>query len=107
MYLKNSTFSYKLSWTTDVEELHKWHVAKCTAHPYFERIPDAECLAEDPAVNAMLEKTEEGIKVARLGGNKYFAVFRRREESELPPPQLSLLWSTEEEVKVIWVAGNS
>ena len=100
------SFSYKFTWTTDVEELHKWHVAKCTAHPYFERIPDAECLAEDPAVNAMLEKTEEGIKVARLGGNKYFAVFRRREEFELPPPQLSLLWSTEEEVKVIWVAEN-
>ena len=52
-------------------------------------------------MNAMLEKTEEGIKVARLGGNKYFAVFRRREEFELPPPQLSLLWSTEEEAKVI------
>lgn len=40
----------------------------------------------------MLEKTEEGIKVARIGGKKYFAVFRRREEFELPPPQLSLLW---------------
>jgi hypothetical protein len=40
----------------------------------------------------MLAVTEEGIKVARLGGNKYFAVFRRRTEAELPPPQLSLLW---------------
>ena len=42
----------------------------------------------------MLELTEEGIKVARLGGKKYFAVFRRREELELPLPQLSLLWET-------------
>ena len=78
---------------TDVEELHKWHVAKCTAHPYFERIPDEECLASDPSVNAMLVQTEEGIKVARLGGNKYFAVFRRQED-ELPKPQLSLLWES-------------
>lgn len=80
---------------TDVEELHKWHVAKCTAHPYFERIPDDKCLASDPSVNAMLVQTEEGIKVARLGGNKYFAVFRRRQEDELPKPQLSLLWDSE------------
>ena len=92
---KTNSYSAILS-LIDVEELHKWHVAKCTAHPYFERIPDEEVLAEDPAVNAMLELTEEGIKVARLGGKKYFAVFRRREEVELPPPQLSLLWATEE-----------
>ena len=26
----------------DVEELHQWHVDKCTAHPYFERVPDEE-----------------------------------------------------------------
>lgn len=84
---------------TDVEELHKWHVAKCTAHPYFERIPDDEALANDPAVSAMLVQTEEGIKVARLGGNKYFAVFRRRTEEELPPPQLSLLWTEEQSVE--------
>lgn len=84
--------THKMIFIIDVEELHKWHVEKCTAHPYFERIPDAEVLASDPAVNAMLEMTEEGIKVARLGGNKYFAVFRRREEIELPPPQWAQLW---------------
>lgn len=29
---------------TDVEELHEWHLAKCEAHPYFQRIPDEEVM---------------------------------------------------------------
>ena len=91
----NITLRTIYSILSDVEELHLWHVAKCTAHPYFERIPDDEVLAEDPAVKAMLELTEEGIKVARLGGKKYFAVFRRRLESELPITQFNLLWEAE------------
>jgi hypothetical protein len=61
----------------DVEELHKWHVEKSDIHPCFRRIPDSEVLAEDPAVRIMLEETEESKKVARLGGNKYFAVYER------------------------------
>ena len=67
----------------DVEELHQWHVAKATAHPYFERLTD-EQLKDDPAVTAMCEDTEESKKVSRIGGRKYHAVFRRRHESELP-----------------------
>lgn len=36
------------------------------------------CLQEsDPCVRAMTEETEEGKKVARGGGKKYVAVFRR------------------------------
>lgn len=70
----------RLYTVTDVEDLHKWHVEKCEAHPYFERLNDEEVLANDPAVKAMIEMTEEGIKVARLGGKKYFAVFRRRSD---------------------------
>ena len=62
---------------SDVEELHKWHVEKCEAHPCFRRVPDSEVLASDPAVRTMLEDTEESKKVARLGGNKHFAVFER------------------------------
>ena len=31
---------------------------------------------KDPAVKAMTEVTEEGKKVARMGGKKYWAVFR-------------------------------
>ena len=68
---------------TDVHELHLWHVEKCTDHPYFERIPDEEVLRDDPAVQAMIDTTEEGIKVERNNGNKHYAVFRRREESEV------------------------
>ncbi|KAJ1430837.1 putative methyltransferase-domain-containing protein, partial [Ochromonadaceae sp. CCMP2298] len=62
---------------TDVEELHKWHVEKCEAHPLFRRIPDEEAMESDPATRAMLESTEESKKVARLGGNKHFAVYER------------------------------
>ncbi|RQM11998.1 hypothetical protein B5M09_001415 [Aphanomyces astaci] len=62
---------------TDVEDLHNWHVAKCDAHPCFERITDEAVLSADPCVAAMTNETEEGKKVARSGGNKYIAVYRR------------------------------
>jgi tRNA (guanine-N7-)-methyltransferase len=77
-----------------VEELHKWHVEKCTAHPHFVRLDDDEVLQNDPAVKAMLEETEEGKKVARLGGRKYFAVFRRLSEAELASPKILTLWES-------------
>ena len=68
----------KLYTITDVKELHEWHVDKCDSHPLFERIPDdSEELNSDPCVNAMKTETEEGKKVARNGGNKYYAVYRR------------------------------
>jgi tRNA (guanine-N7-)-methyltransferase len=77
---------------TDVEELHIWQVAKCSAHAAFERIEgDEELKATDPCVEAMLEETEEGKKVTRMNGNKYFAVFRRREDSEMTPSWVSKL----------------
>ena len=41
-------------------------------------------LANDPAVKAMLEETEEGKKVARLNGRKHFAVYEKRKENCLP-----------------------
>ena len=62
---------------TDVKELHDWHVQKCTAHPCFERI-DAKVMESDPAVQAMIIETEEGKKVARNNGSKYYAVFKKR-----------------------------
>ncbi|KAJ0390579.1 hypothetical protein P43SY_011427 [Pythium insidiosum] len=67
---------------TDVEDLHNWHVEKCSSHPCFERIPDDE-LANDPCVKAMTEETEEGKKVARGGGKKYAAVFRRKADDSV------------------------
>jgi tRNA (guanine-N7-)-methyltransferase len=78
---------------TDVAELHEWHVARCDEHPCFERVPDEQAL-EDPAVKAMTEETEEGKKVARLGGKKHFAVYRRRAQAELPTPLISQLWAS-------------
>lgn len=71
---------------TDVEELHKWHVEKCDSHPYYERIPDDEVLANDPVVKLIITETEEGKKVDRMGGSKFFAVYRRRHDHELQAP---------------------
>jgi tRNA (guanine-N7-)-methyltransferase len=64
---------------TDVKELHEWHVEKCDAHPLFERI-DEKQLAEDPCVKAMINETEEGKKVARNNGSKYYAVYKYRDD---------------------------
>jgi tRNA (guanine-N7-)-methyltransferase len=33
--------------------------------------------SDDPCVEAMINKTEEGIKVERNKGEKYWAVFKR------------------------------
>ena len=65
---------------TDVKELHEWHVAKCDSHPLFERIEDEKELAKDPCVNAMITETEEGKKVARNKGSKYYAVYKYRDD---------------------------
>mmetsp|Transcript_17755 Transcript_17755/g.49176 ORF Transcript_17755/g.49176 Transcript_17755/m.49176 type:complete len:322 (+) Transcript_17755:176-1141(+) len=70
----------KLYCITDVKELHEWHVAKCDAHPLFDRIEDEKELADDPCVNAMIIETEEGKKVARNKGSKYYAVYRYRDD---------------------------
>lgn len=61
---------------TDVKDLHEWMVEKLDAHPLFERIPN-EAIAQDPVVHCVLEKTEEGIKVARNQGDKFLAVYKR------------------------------
>lgn len=53
----------------------------------------------DPAVVAMAEVTEEGKKVARMGGQKYWAVFRQVLDSSPTFPRLQffmrrlLFWS--------------
>ncbi|ACI65140.1 predicted protein [Phaeodactylum tricornutum CCAP 1055/1] len=61
---------------TDVKELHEWHVEKCERHPLFRRVED-EIAEIDPCVQAMKIETEESKKVARAGGEKYYAVFER------------------------------
>ena len=64
---------------TDVEELHKWHVARLDAHNCFEKV---DLRDDDPYVNAITRETEEGKKVSRQGGHmqdgsKYAAVYKR------------------------------
>lgn len=61
---------------TDVKDLHEWMVEKLDAHPLFERIPNDQ-ISSDPVVKCVLEKTEEGIKVARNNGDKFLAVYKR------------------------------
>lgn len=69
----------KLYCITDVKELHDWHISKCDAHPLFERLDDIE---DDPCVQAMKKETEEGQKVARNKGTKYYAVYQRIERCD-------------------------
>ena len=77
---------------TDVEELHHWHVEKCDAHPLFRRLPDDEVAKEDPCVEAMKTETEEGKKVERNKGSKYFAVYERLHPSEIPAITAHNFW---------------
>eukprot|EP01035_Chromulina_nebulosa_P017616 gene17616-23191_t len=66
---------------TDVEELHNWHVEKCSSHYLFRRLNDEE-VDNDEAVGLICNETEEGIKVSRLNGKKFFAVFERLDDIE-------------------------
>ena len=43
-------------------------------------------LTSDPCVPLLFEETEEGKKVKRLGGQKFFAVFRKKNDNELVLP---------------------
>lgn len=61
---------------TDVLDLHEWMVKHLDEHPLFERIDEAE-YKSDPCVECVMKETEEGKKVERNNGDKYFACFRR------------------------------
>ncbi|QRV90151.1 tRNA (guanine-N(7))-methyltransferase [Ceratobasidium sp. AG-Ba] len=63
---------------TDVEDLHLWMVAHLEAFPAFERIPDDEAMT-DPVTPHILNATEEGKKVERNKGQKWIALFRRKD----------------------------
>jgi tRNA (guanine-N7-)-methyltransferase len=80
---------------TDVKELHEWHVSKCDSHPLFERVSE-EDNGKDPCVRAMITETEEGKKVERNGGSKFYAVYRRTAN----PP------STSADGTLKWHVGN-
>ena len=79
----------KIYTITDVEELHQWMVSHFGGSEggnvieLFERVGDTENDA-DAMVRVMKEETEEGKKVTRNSGNKYIAVFRRKEDPDWP-----------------------
>lgn len=61
---------------TDVIDLHEWMVSHLDSHPLFRRLSAME-LEHDPVMNAIINKTEEGIKVDRNQGKKYPAVYEK------------------------------
>jgi len=81
----NSEYAYALRpggiiyTITDVEDLHDWMVQHLTAHPSFQRLSDEEQEA-DQCVAIMRSATEEGKKVERNKGQKFVALFRRKED---------------------------
>ncbi|EPQ27955.1 uncharacterized protein PFL1_04282 [Pseudozyma flocculosa PF-1] len=66
---------------TDVRDLHVWMVRHLDDFPLFERIDEERELKHDPCVDAVKFATEEGKKVQRNKGDKFFMAFRR-----LPDP---------------------
>lgn len=50
-----------------------------------------QIMASDLGAQAMVNVTEEGMKVARNHGSKYYAVYRRVADDELPTPALAQL----------------
>ena len=85
---------------TDVEELHQWMVGHFEGgeedgegkekevsgiKALWERVGEEE-LKTDPCVKVMMEETEEGKKVTRNKGQKFVAVWRRKEDPAWPSP---------------------
>ncbi|KAL9936150.1 hypothetical protein V8E36_004992 [Tilletia maclaganii] len=69
---------------TDVHDLHLWMVKHLTAFPLFERLADdGPELKDDPCIRLVTYSTEEGKKVERNKGSKYFAAFRRKPDPEV------------------------
>lgn len=66
---------------TDVKDLHDWQVQHLTEHPCFERLSEEEEEA-DPLVKVIANCSEEGLKVSRLKGSKFPALFRRIEPKD-------------------------
>ncbi|KAK0518435.1 tRNA (guanine-N(7)-)-methyltransferase (tRNA(m7G46)-methyltransferase) [Tilletia horrida] len=68
---------------TDVHDLHLWMVKHLTAFPLFERLADdGPELKDDPCVRLVTYSTEEGKKVERNKGSKYFAAFVRKPDPD-------------------------
>jgi len=67
---------------TDVKDLHDWMVKHLNEFPLFERIEEEELARGDrgKVVEAVKTATEEGRKVERNKGDKWFAAFQRLEK---------------------------
>lgn len=61
---------------TDVEDLFDWMSEHLTRHPLFEPLPETE-LNDDEMIKLITTTTEEGKKVERNEGDKFFGAFRR------------------------------
>lgn len=66
---------------TDVEDLHIWMVKHLDDFPLFVKLKD-EDLEGDVCVDAVWNATEEGKKVIRNRGSKWFAAYRRIADEE-------------------------
>ena len=64
---------------TDVLDLHIWNCKHIDQHPLFVKLTEEEENL-DPMKTYILESTEEGKKVSRNEGDKYFAFYRRIED---------------------------
>eukprot|EP00835_Amoeboradix_gromovi_P001507 NODE_69_length_23719_cov_0.556689.p11 type:complete len:235 gc:universal NODE_69_length_23719_cov_0.556689:9344-10048(+) len=64
---------------TDVLELHTWNCRHLDACALFEKLTEEE-ENSDPMKHYILNSTEEGKKVSRNDGPKYFAFYRRIED---------------------------
>ncbi|SJX65368.1 probable TRM8-part of complex required for 7-methylguanosine modification [Sporisorium reilianum f. sp. reilianum] len=67
---------------TDVKDLYEWMDRHLGQHPLFRRLQSDE-LKDDPCVEAVYTATEEGKKVERNRGDKWFSAFER-----LPDPEM-------------------
>jgi len=76
---------------TDVEDLYDWMVKHLTEFPLFQRIEEEELVrgGKGKVVEAVKTATEEGRKVERNNGDKWFAAFRRLEEPRMVPEIIS------------------
>ncbi|KAK2463477.1 hypothetical protein APHAL10511_004563 [Amanita phalloides] len=66
---------------TDVEDLHEWMRSHIEEFPLFEPIDEEtlRCQGNGPILDAVYNSTEEGKKVARNGGRKWLACFKKVE----------------------------
>ena len=72
---------------TDVKDLYDWMVKHLTEFPLFQRIEEEELVRDGKGkvVEAVKTATEEGRKVERNKGDKWFAAFQRLEKPRMVP----------------------